>query len=227
MSGDDRVRHCQECKLNVYNLSAMSRREAEELIARREGRLCVRFYQRADGTVLTRDCPVGFRRLVRKVSRFAGTALSALMSVSFCAAQTSPNSGAQATIENDQNKTGILITVTDPQGAVVSGAQVTITKEGTKKRFVASTNADGNSQLSLASEGSYEIQIESPGFKPHRQKLSIAKDKVQQISVKLTVDPKGAVTVFIGEVVSPVVRPTDSNVAHTFEGDLLKAGSQH
>jgi hypothetical protein len=45
----------------------MTRSEAEELIAKTEGRLCVRFFQRKDGTVLTRDCPRRarlFRRLI-------------------------------------------------------------------------------------------------------------------------------------------------------------------
>jgi len=55
----ERVRHCGECKLNVYNLSEMTQTEAEGLIRKHEGRLCVRYYQRADGTVLTRNCPVG------------------------------------------------------------------------------------------------------------------------------------------------------------------------
>jgi hypothetical protein len=59
MPGDDRVRFCPDCRLNVYNLSAMTRPEAEALAARREGRLCVRFYRRADDTVLTQDCPRG------------------------------------------------------------------------------------------------------------------------------------------------------------------------
>src|SRR5215472_2919723 len=44
MSGDDRVRHCSECNLNVYNLSEMTRAEAERLILSHEGRLCARFY---------------------------------------------------------------------------------------------------------------------------------------------------------------------------------------
>ncbi len=64
MSGDERVRFCGDCKLNVYNFSAMSRSEAEEMARTTEGRLCVRFYRRADGTVLTRDCPVGLRRAI-------------------------------------------------------------------------------------------------------------------------------------------------------------------
>src|SRR5215467_15227721 len=80
MTGDDRVRHCQECKLNVYNLSDMTRREAENLIANREGRLCVRFYRRADGTILTRDCPRGLQALTARVSRIAGAVVSAIMS---------------------------------------------------------------------------------------------------------------------------------------------------
>ncbi len=61
MQGDERVRHCCQCKLNVYNLTSMTAVEAEQLIQSHEGRLCVRFYERADGTVLTRDCPVGKR----------------------------------------------------------------------------------------------------------------------------------------------------------------------
>ena len=68
MTGDERVRHCAECKLNVYNLSEMSGQQATELITETEGRLCVRFYRRADGTMLTRDCPVGVAALKRRLS---------------------------------------------------------------------------------------------------------------------------------------------------------------
>ena len=64
MEGDDRARHCQDCRLNVYNLSDMSQKEAEELVRKNEGqRLCVRFYRRNDGTIITDNCPVGVRRL--------------------------------------------------------------------------------------------------------------------------------------------------------------------
>src|SRR5215210_3096990 len=79
MVGDERVRFCGQCELNVYNLSGMTRREAEALVAGTEGRLCVRFYRRADGTILTRNCPVGLRALKRRVSRVAGAALSAAL----------------------------------------------------------------------------------------------------------------------------------------------------
>lgn len=63
MQGDDKVRFCSQCKLNVHNLSAMSQTEAENLMDASEGRLCVRFYRRLDGTVVTDNCPVGLRAM--------------------------------------------------------------------------------------------------------------------------------------------------------------------
>jgi len=62
MSGNDRVRFCSACKKNVYNLSAMQRAEAEALLQKYEGQVCVRLYRRKDGTVLTQDCPVAVRK---------------------------------------------------------------------------------------------------------------------------------------------------------------------
>ena len=59
MTGDDQTRFCKSCSKNVFNLSMMTRAQAENLIREKEGRLCVRYAQRADGTILTQDCPVG------------------------------------------------------------------------------------------------------------------------------------------------------------------------
>jgi hypothetical protein len=61
MEGNNRVRFCSECKKNVFNLSAMTRRDAEALLQETNGNLCTRLFRRADGTVLTDDCPVGLR----------------------------------------------------------------------------------------------------------------------------------------------------------------------
>ncbi|HJQ33333.1 MAG TPA: hypothetical protein VJ866_14190 [Pyrinomonadaceae bacterium] len=79
MVGDERVRYCNKCELHVYNLSGMTRREAEALLSNTEGRLCVRFYRRDDGTILTRNCPVGLAAFKRRVSRVAGATLSAVL----------------------------------------------------------------------------------------------------------------------------------------------------
>src|SRR5574338_1522478 len=59
MTGDDRMRACADCNKNVYNISELTRDEAEALILAKEGRLCVRYYQRKDGTILLKDCVIG------------------------------------------------------------------------------------------------------------------------------------------------------------------------
>lgn len=79
MRGDAQVRFCTHCSLNVYNLSAMSRARAQQLVAEREGRLCVRFYRRADGTVMTQDCGGGIWLAARKVGRFAKAATTVVL----------------------------------------------------------------------------------------------------------------------------------------------------
>ena len=68
MIGNDRARFCGQCNLNVYNLSSMTKSEAESFVASGEGRLCVRFYRRADGSILTDNCPVGLRKIRRRLS---------------------------------------------------------------------------------------------------------------------------------------------------------------
>ena len=55
MEGDDYKRYCNQCSLNVYNISSLSREEAERFLEEEEG-VCIRFYQRPDGSVKTRDC---------------------------------------------------------------------------------------------------------------------------------------------------------------------------
>ena len=81
MYGDNRKRFCGDCKLNVYNLSGMTRDEAEALIINAEGRLCVRFYRRADGSVLTADCPVGWAKVKHRTRVFASAAFSLVMAL--------------------------------------------------------------------------------------------------------------------------------------------------
>jgi hypothetical protein len=68
MPGGDRVRSCARCRHHVYNLSEMAAADAARLIRESEGGLCVRFYRRPDGTLLTRDCSVGARAVQRRVA---------------------------------------------------------------------------------------------------------------------------------------------------------------
>ena len=88
MTGDERKRFCGACKLDVYDLSGLTRAEAEALIFGRAAagqRTCVRLWKRADGTVITQDCPGGLARVRRRVARIGlalGGILFALLGVS-------------------------------------------------------------------------------------------------------------------------------------------------
>jgi hypothetical protein len=83
MDGDSRVRNCGKCEKSVYDLSAMTREAAENLLADHGTNLCVRFYRRPDGTVMTADCPVGARRKrIRNVVVGAGAAAFSLVAAS-------------------------------------------------------------------------------------------------------------------------------------------------
>lgn len=108
MTGDDRVRHCARCDLNVYNIAAMDRNEAEAVLSKAtEGRVCARIYRRRDGTVLTRDCPVGIaaarKRVLKAVSRVAaaiGLASFAAIAAKAAEKQDWAGAGFAVTISN-------------------------------------------------------------------------------------------------------------------------------
>jgi hypothetical protein len=77
MTGDERQRACGQCNKNVYNLSNMTRDEAEALIIAKEGKLCVRYYQRTDGTIILKDCEVAISN--RRKRRLIAAGAAALL----------------------------------------------------------------------------------------------------------------------------------------------------
>jgi len=88
MVGDSRVRMCAECNKNVYDISAMTEAEALAFLAK-DGGSCVRFYRRADGRVMTSDCPVGVvdRRRRLRILAAASVPLVAGTVAAFAVAQ--------------------------------------------------------------------------------------------------------------------------------------------
>ncbi|MBL4845013.1 MAG: hypothetical protein JKY65_05780 [Planctomycetes bacterium] len=63
MAGDEFVRHCCRCDNEVYNLSSLPDHEALALLERaaQGERICARFRKRADGRLVTTDCPSRLR----------------------------------------------------------------------------------------------------------------------------------------------------------------------
>ncbi len=77
MVGDERERFCNQCSLNVYNLSSMTRGEAEEFLQlRNDGSVCLNYAADAKGKVITDDCPRPLRSIrdrVRPVLKVASS----------------------------------------------------------------------------------------------------------------------------------------------------------
>jgi hypothetical protein len=66
MKGDDRVRYCMKCKLDVYNLDGMKPVEIEALVRRKSGTLCGRLYMRPERTASFQDCGMSRARRARR-----------------------------------------------------------------------------------------------------------------------------------------------------------------
>src|SRR4051794_3630241 len=60
-------------------------------------------------------------------------------------------------------------TLTDPTGAVVPGAQVTVTEMATGAVVTAQANNDGFYVLSSLSPGTYRLKVEQEGFQTYVQ----------------------------------------------------------
>lgn len=96
MNGDERARFCGQCSKHVFNLSAMTRVEIETLVREKEGKFCGRFHRRADGTMLTADCPSRLRRMRERLARLGGALCALVLSVAGCAPrETNPNRGEE------------------------------------------------------------------------------------------------------------------------------------
>jgi hypothetical protein len=206
MAGDDRVRHCQECNLNIYNLSEMTRSEAEQLITSHEGRLCVRLYRRADGTILTRDCPKGLRALTQRISRIAGAVLSAMIAVTPLSSQSTAKPSPQPEASSKEAQSGIEVTVLDPTNAVVQNAKVRICRCKDKITYDASTDSSGTAQLRGLPKGDYDVDVQAPGFKPSREMVTIKKMEHLKIKLKIaeqatTIEVKAQPVAIMGIIV--------------------------
>jgi len=204
MQGDDRVRFCPECRLDVYDFSAMTAREIEQLLAKREGRLCARLFRRSDGTLLTRDCPVGFRTRVKRASLVAGAVLSALLRPTFLPTQSSskphlePSSQSAQISPRNQMAGAIAVTVIDPSGAVIPKAHISVLDDKRKLVSEGETNGVGRFEFSSLSLGSYSIQATSFGFgrgELVNVSVQVGAAQMNELTLRLEVGTAGGVEV--------------------------------
>jgi hypothetical protein len=91
-------------------------------------------------------------------------------------------------------------TVTDPQGAIVRGATVTIINERTKDERKTITNDDGTFVFPSVTPGSYTLKVEAPGFKTtETTKVAVETSTTRAEDVQLELgQPSETVTITAG-----------------------------
>jgi hypothetical protein len=223
MPGDNRIRHCTLCDLNVYNFSEMTEREIREMIAQREGRrVCGRIFRRADGTILSRDCPRGIRAAAQRVSLWMSAALSALLAVGCASAPTplkqgtiklkpqapkaTPVSSGLIQIQANKIETGIVVTVIGLDSFVVAQASVTATPKSMGDGIVAGTTDEHGQVLLPLHAGNYQVTAKHLGFEPVIMVIGVPQGKLTPIVIDL------AQRALIGDVVLGVPNGRDNHL---------------
>jgi hypothetical protein len=175
MSGDERVRFCDLCNLQVYNIAWLTRKEAESVIAGTEGRICARLFHRSDGTVITKDCPVGLSAVRRRVARIAGAVFATIVGLCSMAVGQKPSQKDKndcrqqvAVSRSDlQTEPGqISGKILDPMGATIPGAAITLTSSDQNAPIIETkSDADGSFKISALLAGSYRLKVQAAPFK--------------------------------------------------------------
>lgn len=95
MSGNDQVRFCGHCDLNVTDVSKLTRAKAVKLVKKSNGRLCLRIHRNPLGEVITRPAVQKLYTISRRASRLAAGAFTAVLSLSTAAYAQSSGTAEQ------------------------------------------------------------------------------------------------------------------------------------
>lgn len=222
MTGDERVRHCSLCQLNVYNLREMKRDEIRELLIQKEGRVCVQMHQRADGTLLTRDCPRGVRALRIRFAKIAAAVIATFLNFSAAAfgqssCEKPDRKAARIELQRDtvqgQRKASISGVVVGMEGGPIPGVTVTLRDERGKEVAITS-GLDGTFRFDTLKAGAYDLTLQSPGLVPAYDRIELRKTDSVQVHVAMPVTEENIIIVTGG---SPVIEELpDSSVSIMF-----------
>jgi carboxypeptidase family protein len=105
---------------------------------------------------------------------------------------------AQSTIATG----GIQGSVTDPQGAGVPNAKVTITNKATGEVFDSLTTSSGTYNAGSLKPGVYEVRVEAPNFKTLSTSLTVEVGIITNGNAKLELGSSATVVEVTGEAVS-------------------------
>jgi hypothetical protein len=110
--------------------------------------------------------------------------------------------------------------ITDPSGAVVTGASVTAENTATSVKTVAQSNAAGVYSIRFLPIGSYTVTIEASGFSIQKiATFSLEIDQTAQINASLTIGTASTVTV--QSDTHPILDTADSTLGNTLSANEI------
>jgi hypothetical protein len=113
-------------------------------------------------------------------------------------------------------------TVSDPKGAVIAGAAVTITNPATGFTRSTKTDGQGGYQFLEIPPAKYDVTVNAPGFAPVKQsgmELLVATPATLNVNMQVT---GGTVTVEVAGA-APLVNTVDASLGHAFGADQIAA----
>jgi hypothetical protein len=119
---EEAVRFCGDCRKSVYDVSKMSAQETALLLQKAEisgASTCMQLYRRADGTVITDDCPVGLRRIRDGFRKMRSAAAGFVV---FLCAQSSFAQGKDSSTESKPTPTRGRVAV--PVGGAIAPSSI-------------------------------------------------------------------------------------------------------
>jgi hypothetical protein len=109
----------------------------------------------------------------------------------------------------------VIGTVTDPQGAAVANAKVTVTNQRKGTSDTTTTNADGNYSATHLIPDVYTVRVEAPGFKISEQKdVLVSADTGVRADVQFQVGGTQETVEVTAE--APQLKTDRADVAHDF-----------
>jgi hypothetical protein len=108
-------------------------------------------------------------------------------------------------------------TVSDQQGAVVSGAKVTATNDGTGAASAVDTTSAGTFVFPNLLVGTYTLTIEAPSFGKSERKVTVQSN--QSIDVKVVLQPQAAGEVVDVTAEGSLIQTESSQLQNTFDSN--------
>ncbi|HEX8558479.1 MAG TPA: TonB-dependent receptor [Pyrinomonadaceae bacterium] len=146
----------------------------------------------------------------RKLSALARAALAALVLLTLAAT-------ARA-----QFRAAVQGTVTDPSGAVVPGATLTLRNNETGRTQTATSSDEGFYRISELPPGSYTLTAEQAGFKKTTfESLVVGAEQVQGVDVVLTAGEVSE-TVTVTDTGSPALETENANISKSITAEEVR-----